>query len=298
MAKVTMELNKELREKTQVGMMDCKKALIESEGDVEKAIELLRKKGAAVALKRAGNETNNGNIDACMSGDLKSGVLIKIGCETDFSANTDDMKSFAQNMADHILENKPTCVSDGDNCLMDQSYKHDKKLNIQEKLNELIAKIGEKVEVAEFDLFNVENHGIVNAYIHPGSNMGVMVQLDTDKNVSAENIDKLKSLSRDICMQIAVTSPLCIDPSQLDASILEKEKTIIKEQLVAAGKPEKIIDKITEGKIQKYYQDVCLLKQNFIKNDKLTIQNHINQVEKDTGLKIEVKKFKRFSIGK
>ncbi len=297
MAKVTMELIKELREKSQVGMMDCKRALIESDGDIEKAIEVLRKKGAAVATKRAGRDTNNGHIQACISPDFKSGALLKISCETDFSANTTTMKDFAKSTCEHILKANPSCVKDGDNCLMEQELSSKPGLKIKDHLNELIAKITENIQVKEFVRFELKSNGIVNAYIHPGSNLGVLIELVTDKEVGA-NLEELKKLSKDICMQIVVTDPLSIDPSGLEETTLEKERSIAKEILLKSGKPENMIDKIMEGKIKKFYEDVCLLNQKFIKNDKITIQEHINQIAKDTGLKIDVANFTRFVIGK
>ena len=292
MSKITTDLIKELREKTQIGMMDCKKALIEADGDLEKATELLRKKGAAVAAKRADNETNNGNIESCISSDYKSGAIIKISCETDFSANTQDMKNFAKEVCESILENK----NKKEDSILNQ--KCNDSVNVQDKLNDLIARIAEKIEVWEFDRFEVEKEGLVSSYIHPGSNLGVLIELSTDKEIDAQNLDKVKGLSKDICMQIAVTNPLCVIPAQLETKTIEKELTLIKEQLKESGKPEAIIDKIAEGKMRKYYEEVCLLNQKFIKNDKLTIKNHVDQVAKETGLKIEVKKYTRLKIGK
>ena len=297
MTKITMELIKQLREKTHVGMMDCKNALIESEGDIEKAIEILRKKGADVAQKRADKETNHGNIEACLNKDSKSGALVKIGCETDFSANTKDMKDFALNVCNHILQATPECIGEGENCLLKQKIVSDEKMTVEDKLNELIAKIREKIEIKEFKRFQIKKFGIINFYIHPGANLGVLLELETDQAVE-QNIKKIKQLALDICMQVAVTNPLCINPSQLDEKVLEKERSLIKEQLLEQGKPENIIDKITEGKMNKFYEQTCLLNQKFIKNDKLTVKNHINQISKDTGLKKEIKNFKRMSIGK
>ncbi len=292
MAKITMEQVKQLRRKTQVGMMDCKKALMESDGDFEKAIEILRKKGAAVAAKRAGSETNNGNIASCISDNLKSGALVKIGCETDFSANTQAMKNFAQEVCKNVLVNNPTCIKDGENCLINQKVVSKPAITIQDHLNEIIAKIGEKIEIAQIARFQVEKEGIVSSYIHPGANLGILVEFETDKAIDSAHKKEIKQLGKNICMQIAVTNPLAISPDQLDATALEKERTFIKEQLAASGKPENILE------MNKYYEDVCLLNQKFIKNDKISIKEQINQVVKKVGLQIEVKQFARFAIGK
>jgi len=295
MAKITVELIKELREKTQVGMMDCKKALIETEGDMEKAIEILRKKGAAVAAKRADYETNHGRIASFISDDFKIGCLVELNTETDFSANTDDVKEFTEQLAIHIVKENPTSVD----ALLDQTLK-DKSITVKNYLDDLIAKITENIKVNKFTRFEIKENGVVNNYIHPGSTLATLVELQTDQEIEPDKVagQRVLQLAHDICMQIAVTQPLCVEPSELDPKLLEKEKEIAREQLKASGKPENIIDKILEGKMKKYYAEVCLLDQPFIKDDKVTIKKHIDDVEKDTGFKITVKQFERFGIGK
>ncbi len=294
MAKVTMELVKELREKTQVGMMDCKKALVETNGDIEKSIELLRKKGAAVAEKRAGKATDNGHIESCLSDDLKRGVLLKVSCETDFSANTSNMKTFAKQICKHILNKETKNIE----TLMSEALLGYESLTIKEKLEELISKITESIKTEEFIFFKTDDKGLINSYIHAGANLGIMIELGADKVIDEKSKDKLKQLSHDICMQIAVTTPLAIRSSELDKTTIEKEQYIIKEQLLNAGKPENMIDKIMQGKLKKYYESVCLENQKFIKDDKKTILQVVDAVSKETGLKIEIKKFGRFAVGK
>ena len=297
MAKITMEMIKELREKTQVGMMECKKALTDADGNIEKAIELLRKKGAAVAAKRADKDTNNGHIESCISDDLKTGVLLKISCETDFSANTVDMKEFAKRVCQHILKAHPDCAHDDASCLETQKLFDDEKITINDLLNELIAKIGEKIKIEEFVSFQIKENGLIGNYIHAGANLGVLAELATDKDIGT-NKEILKQLAHDVCMQIAVTKPLSVDPDGLSTEALEKELEIIKAQLAATNKPKDLIDKIAQGKLNKYYEEVCLLNQKFIKDDKITVQNQIDKVAKETGLNIKVKQFKRLGIGK
>ncbi|MCF7800111.1 translation elongation factor Ts [Candidatus Babeliales bacterium] len=295
MAEITMELIKELREKTQVGMMDCKKALQEANGDMEKAIEILRKKGAAVASKRSGKETLQGTLQAKISPDFKSGSLVKINCETDFAAKTKDMQDFADEVCEHILKCCPKVMEGVGQALLEEKLSN-KNITIYDRLNDLVAKISECIKVDEFVKFSVQTNGVVNAYIHPGANLGVLVELETDKPVE-NNIEDLKTLSKDICMHIAVTNPMSISPDDLDPNVVEKELSIIKEQLAASGKPANMIEKIAQGKIGKFYQDVCLLNQNFIKDEKVTIKDLISQYSKKTGLNIVVKNFKRLSIG-
>ncbi|MFA5074723.1 MAG: translation elongation factor Ts [Candidatus Babeliales bacterium] len=295
MAEITMELIKELREKTQVGMMDCKKALQEANGDMEKAIEILRKKGAAVALKRSEKETLQGTLQAKIASDFKSGSIVKINCETDFAAKTKDMQDFADEVCEHILKCCPQIMEGVGQALLQEKLSN-KNVTIYDRLNDLVAKISECIKVEDFVKFTVEKNGIVNAYIHPGATLGVLVKLETDKPTE-KNIEDLKTLSKDICMHIAVTNPMSISSSDLDPKIVEKELSIIKEQLATSGKPANMIEKIAQGKISKFYQEVCLLDQNFIKDDKITIKDLINQYNKKTGLNIVVKNFKRLSIG-
>ena len=257
----------------------------------------MRKKGAAVAAKRANSATDNGHIETYISEDFKNGVLLKTSCETDFSAKTDDMKKFSLDICKTILKENPKCAHDDINCLLEQKLA-DRDLTIGDSLNELIAKIGEKTKVEEFARFEIENNGFVNSYIHPGANLGIIIELTTDKAVDSSNLDKLKQLSHDICMQIAVTSPLSIDPDGLNTEVLEKELSIIKAQLAASNKPENMIEKIATGKMNKYYEEVCLLNQKFIKDDKTTIKKQIEKIAKEAGLQINVKNFKRFAVGK
>lgn len=293
MAKITMEIIKELREKTQVGMMDCKKALIESDGDIEKAVEILRKKGAAVAQKRSGNATDNGHIESCLTADNKKGVLLKVSCETDFSANTDDMKNFAKDVCSHILNKETQDIE----TLLNETF-FNGKITINEKLEELISKIAESIKTEEFIMFKTNENGLINSYIHPGANLGIMIELKADKAINDSNNTKIKQLAHDICMQIAVTNPLAIRAEELDKTTIEKEQDIIREQLITSGKPENMIDKIMQGKLSKFYEDVCLMNQKFIKDDKKTITQVLSEISKETGLNVKIEQFARFAVGK
>jgi len=293
MTKVNMDLVKQLRDKTQVGMMDCKKALEETEGDFDKACEILRKKGAAVAAKRADNVTNHGRIESFISPDFKTGALVEVACETDFSANTEAMKHFVDNVAQQVALGNPADI----NALMAQPLATNPQSSARHLLDELVAKICESIKVNRFVRFAVSGNGLVNAYIHPGSTVGVLIELTTDKDASA-HLDALKTIAKDVCMQIAVTNPLCTQSDELDQTIIEKEREIAREQLKDSGKPAQVIDKIVEGKLNKFFQEVCLLSQGFIKNDKQTVAQYIDESSKKLGLTIKVKQFKRFAIGR
>jgi elongation factor Ts len=295
MAKISLELIKELREKTQVGMMDCKEALILAEGNIDKAIEILRKKGASVAAKRAGHKTNNGIVSSYISEDNKIGSLLKISCETDFSANTQDMKDFSKTVSEHISKSEQCCPENcAPECLIEQKTDGGKTVKIL--LDELIAKISENIKISECTKLVSGDDGIVNAYIHPGSTLGTIIELKVT-NLSDTNKPAILQLARDICMQIAVTNPMTIDPSQLDNETLEKEKAIFREQLKAAGKPEQMLDKIIIGKMNKFYEEACLIKQKYIKQDKISIEKYIEGIAKENNCTISIKQFKRFSIG-
>lgn len=293
MANVSMDLVKALREKTQVGMMDCKKALEESNGDMEKAIEILRKKGTAVAAKRSENVTSNGRVESFISSDNKTGAIVEIACETDFSAKTVDMEFFAKHTAEVAAI---SAVNDAQAVLTQKSLKNP-KLVIKDHLDELIAKIAESIKVSKVILYKAEKFGFVNSYIHPGSTVGVMIELDAEKDASA-NTEELKTITKDLCMQIAVNKPLSVAPENLDAAVIAKEREIASEQLKNSGKPANVIEKIVEGKIKKFYEDVCLLNQMFIKNDKMTVQQYLDEASKKLNNKLSVKQFIRIGIGR
>lgn len=293
MANVSMDLVKQLREKTQVGMMDCKKALEESNGDIEKAIEILRKKGSAVAAKRGENATTNGRVECFISSDSKTGAMVEIACETDFSAKTVDMEYFAKHTAEVAAIE---AVNDSQAILSQKSLKNP-KLVIKDHLDELIAKIAESIKVSKVVLFKAGKFGMVSAYIHPGSTVGVMIEMDMEKDPAAHT-EELKNVAKDICMQIAVNKPLSVSSTDLDPAAVAKEREIATEQLKLSGKPANVIEKILEGKIKKYYEDVCLLNQFFIKNDKITIQHYLDEASKKLGNKITIKQFVRIGIGR
>jgi len=299
-AEITVDLIKKLREKTQVGMMDCKKALIAAEGDLDKAVESLRKKGASVAAKRADNAIENGTIQASVAPDYRGGTLVEVCCETDFSANTQDMIAFAQDIANHLLASRQktgrfTSTAETVAQLMTETLSGS-KLSIQEQLNEILSKISEKIELTQFAYTHTEN-GVVNTYIHPGANLGVMVEL-TIGGTRPADITSLVHAAKDVCMQVAVTNPLCITPEELDSSVVSKERELFTEQLKEQGKPAQIIEKIIEGKLRKFYENVCLHNQKFIKDDKITVAQMLKNVGKTIDRDVHVTHFVRFAIGK
>jgi elongation factor Ts len=293
MAAISMDLVKQLRDKTQVGMMDCKKALEEANGDFDGALDLLRKKGAAVAAKRADNATTQGRVECFLSSDHTVGALVETACETDFSANTDSMKQFIIAAATEGALNNPASIDD----LLALPLSSNPALTVKSLLDELIAKICENIKINRYARLQAPSNGFVNAYIHPGSSIGVMVELAADKDV-AGNTEVLAQIAKDVCMQAAVTNPVAIRATELDPAVVEKERAFALDQMKDSGKPANVIEKIIEGKIAKFYQDACLLNQAFIKNDKLTVQQYIDEAAKATGLKLTVKAIHRFAIGR
>jgi len=290
---ISVDMIKKLRDATQVSMMDCKKALTEAHGDFDTAVEILRKKGASVAAKRAENATNNGNIQVAIAPDFRSGAIVEVACETDFSANTEDMRNFAQSACNHILASKEDTTNGiGDAALMEE--KTFSGLSLSTMLSELIAKIAENIKITRFAKMKTAN-GLVNGYMH-GSTMGILVELAITGERPAD-ITALVQAGKDVAMQIAVTRPLCVSPDQLDATVVAKESEIYAEQLRAEGKPANMIDKILPGKLNKFYEAACLHNQKFIKDDKQTIIQMLDAVGKTAGCTVRVARFVRFAIG-
>lgn len=290
MSTISMELVKELRAKTQVSLMECKKSLEETNGDLERAMELLRKRGAAVAAKRSENETSQGRVACHVDEKGKHGALVQISCETDFSANTEDMQKFAQNVAT-LVDNKQTTAID---TLLTQALSGG-SLTVQQTLEDLIAKISESIKVANIAYFEVKGAGTVQAYIHPGSLVGILIEIAATTEPS--DLEALKTAAKNICMQIAVTRPLCITPDQLDQAVVAKERALAQEQVVGMDKPANVLEKIVESKVKKFYSDVCLVHQPYIKNDKISVQQYLDEVGKACKTTLTINQFVRFGVG-
>ena len=288
MSKVSMDLVKELREKTQVSMMDCKKALEEANGDISQAIDLLRKKGSAVAAKRADNATDNGRIEAFVAADSKKAALVEMCCETDFSANTADMKAFAEKAA---AEACALGTEDADVLFAKQPALHN-------QLQDLLAKISEKIAIKHIKTFVVENHGLVNVYIHPGSTVGIMIEITSEKELAGDALAAVKQAAKDVCMQVAVHKPMALTPADLDPAVVAKERAIAEEQSNDGKKPANIVAKIIENRVNKFFEEVCLTNQRFIKDDSLTIKDYVDSVAKKIGNPLTIKRYVRFAIGR
>lgn len=273
MAQITAALVKELRERTGAGMMDCKKALTAVEGDMDKAIDFLREKGLAAAAKKAGRIAAEGVVGSFVSADGKIGAIVEVNCETDFVAKTDGFKALVEKIAAHIVATKPADVE----ALLASELDGQ---TIEALVTASVAKIGEKISVRRFALYEAPE-GVVAAYIHGGGKIGVIVEL---KGGNAE-------LGKDVAMHVAAANPSYLERSQVPAAELEHEKEVLSEQAKNEGKPEKIIEKMVMGRINKYYKEVCLVDQEFVKDPDQTV----GKLVKAAGA--EVLAFSRFQLG-
>jgi elongation factor Ts len=276
MAITAADVNK-LRTITGAGMMDCKKALEETDGDFDAAIDNLRKKGQKVSAKRADREANEGVIIARTSVDGKDGIIIKLTSETDFVAKNSDFVAFASSIADVAMNELP----EGLEALKAKTI--DGK-TIQDLVDENVAKIGEKIDVTEYIHFNGE--GIV-AYTHAGNRIGVLVEMNQPLT------DAIIAAGKDAAMQSAAMNPIALDNDDVDSSVIERELEIAKEQIRNEGKPEAMVEKIAQGKLGKFYRDNTLLNQDFVKDPSKTVRKMLQDVHPD----LNILKFKRVALG-
>ena len=276
MAITAAEVNK-LRKMTGAGMMDCKKALTEVNGEFEKAIELLRKKGQKVSDSRADRETSEGVVFAKTNADATEGVLLAFSCETDFVAKNKEFVELGHRITELVFHHKPINVEEILSLPLDE-------LTVKEKIMELTGKIGEKIEVKTFETLYGE---AVVTYIHSNAKLGVLVILNNINGVDINDAGK------DIAMQIAAMNPVAVNKEGIDASIVNKEIEISKERARQEGKPEKIIEKIVMGRLNKFFKENTLLNQDFVKDSSLTVLQYLDSVSKG----MTVKEFKRVEIG-
>ncbi len=272
---ITASLVKELREKTGAGMMDCKKVLTETDGDMEKAIELLRERGIAKAAKKSGRIAAEGLVEAYISEDGKVGSVVEVNAETDFVAKNEEFKTFVMNIAKQIVEKNP---KDLEELLAQESIEAPGK-TIQELLVEKIATIGENMNIRRFARF--ESDGLVEKYIHGDGKIAVLVNMKKGSN----------EVAKDICMQIAAARPEYVRKEEVPAERVQKEMEILKAQTMNEGKPEAIAEKIVQGRIGKFYEEVCLVDQAFVKDPNKKISQLLSETDS------EVVEFARFEKG-
>jgi len=276
-----------LREMTQAGMMDCKKALTECEGDFEKAKDYLREKGLAAVSKKSGRIAAEGAVGGFVVDGV--GVVAEINCETDFVGKTDDFKSLVKSVVDQIIKRNPADVES----LLSQESLQSSGKTVSDVFNETSARIGEKLSMRRFTRYE----GIVDCYIHLGGKIGVLVDLDAPAELSERT--EFRQMAHDIAMHIAAARPAYLTRDEVPASEIEHEKEI--NRAIALNeenpKPAEIIEKMLVGRIEKYYKDVCLLEQLFVKDTSLTIQKLLDSKSKEYDAKITIKRFVRYEMG-
>ena len=285
MAKASIQEIKELMKATGVGMMDCKKALEEADGDTEKAVTILREKGLATQAKKSGRVAAEGIVTSVVEGNV--GAVVEVNIETDFAANNEEFKAFVAAVAKTVIEKNPADVD----ALKAATISGGDK-SVEESLQDLFIKIRENMVIRRF----ARLEGVLVPYVHGGGSIGVMVKLDTDLPA-----DKAFEVGKDCALQVAAMNPAYLDRKSVPAEVLENEKTIIMAQMAEdpkmATKPEQVKAKIAEGKVGKYYSENCLLEQAFVKDDKMTVQQYVDAAAKQLGGKITVVDYVRFERG-
>lgn len=277
MANITAaEVNK-LRQMTGAGMMDCKKALVESEGDFEKAIDYLRKKGQKVASSRADRAANEGMVLAKTSADNKKAIIVMISCETDFVAKSQDFTKLANDVAEYAILKTPKTVEELKAANLNGR-------SVEENLTDLIGKIGEKMEVARYEIIEAS---ITFAYNHPGNRLGTIVGFNKDNTANIDQVGK------EVAMQIAAMNPVAVDRSDVTQEMIDKELEIGKEQARQEGKPEDMLDKIAQGKLNKFFKESTLLNQEFVRDNKKTVGQYLAETDKE----LKVTAFVRLMLG-
>lgn len=277
MAEIPATTVVKLREMTNAGMMDCKRALVETNGDLAAAVDLLRKRGMATAAKKATRDANQGAIAASILPGARVGVIVEVNCETDFVAKNDLFRAFADQVAKVLAEN-PTA-------------------DLEALRTDAVARIRENIKIARSKRLEVQGNGLVAAYIHTGAKVGVLVEVGATKETTA-NSEDFKQLVKDITLQIAAASPVAVRKEEVDSAFIEKEREILANSDMVKGKPPQAVAKILEGKLEKYFKDNCLLNQGFVKrNGEISVQEHVAAIAKQLGDEITVRRFIRFQMG-
>jgi elongation factor Ts len=291
---------KEIRELTGAGMLDCKKALVENEGEKDKAIDWLRQKGLSKAAKKAGRIAAEGSVSSFINDDGKVGVLLEVNCETDFVAKNDDFKIFVTKLSKHIAEtdacgNTPKWVEG--TTILNQQLSSDKSITLQDFVTNAVAKIGENIVIRRFARFELsENNGLVHAYIHGEGRIGVLMEVSTSTPEAAKS-DDTQDFVKDISMHIAAMGPEYISMDEITDEAKEAETAVLKAKAIDEGKKPEFLDKILVGQIKKWAAGVCLLEQPFVKNPDLTVGEITNQTAKKLGAEFSIKRFTRFELG-
>jgi len=277
MAEITAAAVGKLREMTSAGMMDCKKALTEAGGDMDKAVDILRKSGAASAAKKATRDAREGVIAQYIAPGGKSGVLVEVNCETDFVARNESFRAFCDEIAKKVAT--------------------DPNANLEADREAAVGKIGENIKIARNARMDVTGNGLVAAYIHTGAKVGVLVEVGAGKTETASN-DEFKQLVKDITLQIAAGHPFAVSREQVSAEVIAKEREIAAQSDRLKGKPAQAMEKILQGVLDKFFQTYCLVDQGFVKrNSEVSVKDHVSEVAKKLGDEVTIRRFVRFQVG-
>jgi elongation factor Ts len=276
MAEITASAVAKLREMTNAGLMDCKKALTEANGDIDAAVDILRKKGQASAAKKAGRDAKEGVIASHITPGSRVGVIVEINCETDFVARNESFRAFCDEIARKLATN-PQADLEADRVAA-------------------VAKIGENVRINRHERLEVNGNGFVAAYIHTGAKVGVLVEVGASKEETTQK-EEFKQLVRDITLQIAASHPGAVSREQVSKEVIAKEDEINAQSDRLKGKPAQAMEKILQGMREKFYQTYCLVDQGFVKNPDMTVQQHVGSVSKTLGDEITIRRFVRFQVG-
>ena len=282
---ITTEMIKRLRERTGAGMMDCKRALEASSGNMDAAVDFLRKKGAAVAEKRADRVANEGVIVAYVIPEGRTGVMIEVNCETDFVARSTDFMAFATTVAETVAKHGTKDVATV------HSLRTSSGKPVQELRDELLAKVGEKVDIRRLTVLQTTD-GLISSYIHLGNKIGVLVEL-----TGSPADEETNAVGRNVAMQVAAMNPLVVSREEVDPRMVEREMEIYRTQARNDGKPTQVIDKIASGKLEKFYQEVCLLEQIYIRDSGKTVLDFLKEAGVKSGREILIRRFQRFHLG-
>jgi len=288
MADISAAMVMKLRKMTGQGMMDCKRALQEANGNIEQATDILRKKGLATLAKRAERETSEGLVVCKSSADGKTAAIATLCCETDFVAKNDDFVAMAQTLADYA---QACSAEKGTENILETTVDGKKFSDI---LTETVSRTGEKTQVGDYAKYKLDGPGLIGTYIHFNEKVGTMVQIETSNETTAA-ADVLKQTASDIAMHITATKPLALDKDEIVPETIEREKAIFAEQV--KNKPANIIDKIVEGKMRKFYTENCLLDQPFVKDDSKSVAQVLADAAKQAGGEAKIKRFVRFEVG-
>lgn len=282
---VTAQLVKELREMTGAGMMDCKKALVETDGDIDKAVEVLREKGLAKAAKKAGRIAAEGLVQITFSDDHKTAAAIEVNSETDFVAKNPEFIEFVDTLAKKVIEKENPCMD----CFMEMPYGDEG--TVKDALTNKISKIGENMNIRRFEKMNTE--GVVyTGYIHAGGKIGVLVGIETEATAA-----EIETVGKDVAMQVASMNPKFVNETQVDQAWLDSETEIARQLLLNEGKKPELLDRIIPGKIKAILKEVCLVDQKFVKNGDITVEQYVDEEAKKIGKSMKVVEMVRYEVG-